>query len=80
MRIINLIQSLGLGVYTEKLSGKELLKRVEEFREHLGDELTITLLESMGMGVEVHQMENDLILQSIDKLKLFQQEIIGTAT
>lgn len=77
MRIINLIKALGFGIYAHELSGKELLKGLEEFREHLGGELTITLLESLGKGVEVHQMDNDLILQSIDQLKLFQQEKVA---
>ncbi|SMD41580.1 3-dehydroquinate synthase [Aquiflexum balticum DSM 16537] len=74
MRIINLMKALGFGIYAHELSGKELLKGLEEFREHLGGELTITLLEYMGKGVEVHQMDSDLILQSIDQLKLFHQE------
>jgi 3-dehydroquinate synthase len=77
MRIINLMKALGFGIYAHELSGKELIKGLEEFREHLGGELTITLLESMGKGVEVHQMDNDLILQSIDHLKLFHQEKVA---
>jgi 3-dehydroquinate synthase len=77
MRIINLMKALGFGIYAHELSGKELLKGLEEFREHLGGELTITLLESMGKGVEVHQMDDDLILQSIDQLKLFHQEKVA---
>ncbi|MCH6198659.1 3-dehydroquinate synthase [Aquiflexum sp. LQ15W] len=74
MRIINLIKTLGFEIYNLELSGQALLKGLEEFREHLGGELTITLLESMGKGVEVHQMDNELILKSIDQLKLFHQE------
>jgi 3-dehydroquinate synthase len=74
MRIINLIKTLGFEIYHPELSGQALLKGLEEFREHLGGELTITLLESLGIGIEVHQMDNDLILKSIDHLKLFHQE------
>lgn len=74
MRIVNLIKALGFDIYNSELSGNALLKGLEEFREHLGGELTITLLESLGKGVEVHQMENDLILKSIDQLQSFHQE------
>jgi 3-dehydroquinate synthase len=74
MRIINLIKTLGFDIYNPELSGQALLKGLEEFREHLGGELTITLLESMGKGLEVHHMENDLILKAIDQLKVFHQE------
>jgi len=77
MRIINLMKALGFGIFAQELSGKELLKGLEEFREHLGGELTITLLESLGKGVEVHQMDNDLILRSIEQLKLFHQEKVA---
>lgn len=74
MRIINLIKTLGFDIYNPELSGQALLKGLEEFREHLGGELTITLLESMGKGFEVHHMESDLILKAIDQLKVFHQE------
>jgi 3-dehydroquinate synthase len=73
-RIIHLIHSLGFKIYVPELSGEALLKGLEEFREHLGGELTVTLLEKMGKGVEVHEMDNQLILKSIEHLKLFQQE------
>jgi len=73
-RIIHLTHSLGFKVYVPELSGEALLKGLEEFREHLGGELTITLLEKLGKGVEVHEMEEQLILKSIEYLKQFQQE------
>ncbi|MEL7160739.1 MAG: 3-dehydroquinate synthase, partial [Bacteroidota bacterium] len=37
---------------------------LEEFREHLGGELTIMLLEAPGRGVEVHQMDRQLLDQA----------------
>jgi len=47
----------------------EILQGLHEFREHLGGELTITLLETIGQGIEVHEMDDKLILQSIEWLK-----------
>ena len=38
-------------------------------REHLGGELTVTLLKSIGEGVEVHEMNPELVMQSIDWLR-----------
>jgi 3-dehydroquinate synthase len=46
-----------------------LLDGLREFREHLGGELTITLLESIGTGVEVHTMNEEQILESIEWLR-----------
>jgi len=47
----------------------EILQGLHDFREHLGGELTITLLKSIGTGIEVHEMDDKLILQSIEWLK-----------
>jgi 3-dehydroquinate synthase len=30
---------------------------LDEFREHLGGELTVLLLEDLGRGVDVHEMD-----------------------
>lgn len=76
-RIVHLIKSLGFELYVPELAGDALLKGLEEFREHLGGELTIMLLERIGKGVEVHEMDGDLILQSVEKLKSFTEENIA---
>ena len=41
---------------------------LEEFREHLGGELTITLLREIGHGVEVHEMNPQKIIEAIHEL------------
>jgi 3-dehydroquinate synthase len=46
-----------------------VLKGLEEFREHLGGDLTLTLLRDIGVGVEVHAMDDALVEQSIAWLK-----------
>jgi 3-dehydroquinate synthase len=46
---------------------------LEEFREHLGGELTITLLEDIGRGIEVHSMNQPLIVESIYDLQQIHQ-------
>lgn len=76
-RIIELIKTLGFELYVPELSGDALLEGLEEFREHLGGELTIMLLEKIGKGEEVHKMDADLILESVEKLKLFSGQNIA---
>jgi 3-dehydroquinate synthase len=46
-----------------------LLAGLEEFREHLGGELTITLLGEIGVGIEVHSMDARLIVEALDWLR-----------
>ncbi len=74
MRVISLIKSLGFELYVPELSGEALLKGLEEFREHLGGELTIMLLDELGKGVEVHEMDNKLIIKAIEQLQMFHKE------
>lgn len=73
-RIISVIASLGFQLYHEVLSGEMLLKGLEEFREHLGGQLTIMLLTKLGVGQEVHEMDQTLILAAVEKLKAFQAD------
>lgn len=47
-----------------------VLKGLLEFQEHLGGELTITLLKELGVGHEVHEMDPNLVRQSLDWLKV----------
>ncbi len=74
-RVCRLIRALGLPLYDRGLEAREatgdytLLRGLREFREHLGGELTITLLEDLGTGVEVHVMDEELIVQAIDWLR-----------
>ena len=72
-RILRLMQRLGLAVYVPHLSSPELLEGLDEFREHLGGQLTIMLLDAIGKGVEVHEMDADLVQQAIAQLKEIQR-------
>ena len=46
-----------------------VLKGLQEFREHLGGQLTIMLLESVGKGVEVHELDATLLQKASEWLK-----------
>ncbi len=71
-RIINVIKSVGFAITHPLLhvenNESPLLKGLEEFREHLGGKLTITLLNSIGQGQEIHEMNGDLIRQASKQL------------
>lgn len=75
LRIVTLLESLGLRIFHPKLiepgvNGEAaILTGLREFREHLGEELTVTLLSAIGHGIEVHSIDADLVMQSIDWLK-----------
>jgi 3-dehydroquinate synthase len=74
-RVLRLIEELGFEVYANELhhldSGSSLLilQGLEEFREHLGGGLTITLLRGIGQGFEVNEMHPSTVAASIQELE-----------
>jgi len=74
-RAIDLIERLGFSTYDATLHDVDkndmsvVLKGLDEFREHLGGELTITLIQGIGEGVEVHAMDKLHIKSALDELR-----------
>jgi 3-dehydroquinate synthase len=62
-RICALLEHLGFRLWHPALEAGRpdgslaLLEGLREFREHLGGELTVTLLEGIGRGIEVHEID-----------------------
>jgi 3-dehydroquinate synthase len=75
-RILRVLEILGLQTYhpaldwTDKKGIRRVLAGLDEFREHLGGELTVLLLEDLGKGVDVHEFDTALLNESIDELHL----------
>lgn len=75
MRLIHLSKKLGFKIYTPEMeltdqhSKNIMIAGLEEFREHLGGELTIMLLQKIGKGIEVHEMNDELVLKAVSLLK-----------
>lgn len=68
-RVLGVIRTLGFSLYEPELSGENLIMGLREFQEHLGGQLTIMLLEKLGKGVEVHEMDENLIQSAIQLLE-----------
>lgn len=70
-RVMALLGKLGLRIWHPALARSdstgrlELLGGLEEFREHLGGELTVTLLGALGTGVEVNEMDAALVAEAM---------------
>lgn len=73
-RIIQVMKTLGFELFTPELQGENLIQGLKEFQEHLGGQLTIMLLEELGKGIEVHEMESDLIFKSVDLLRTLEEK------
>ena len=74
-RILQLIEAVGFELHANELKHVDsegalmVLKGLEEFREHLGGRLTITLLKGIGCGFEVHEMHPSTIIAAIHELE-----------
>jgi 3-dehydroquinate synthase len=71
--IIDLLKTLGFSITHPLMEIKDdhspVLKGLNEFREHLGGKLTIMLLDSIGKGEEVHELNTALLHKAGDWLK-----------
>jgi len=74
-RVLVLLERLGFKLFADELLSADALNHLqilgglEEFREHLGGELTVTLLKEIGRGVEVHDMNTAAIIEGIHELR-----------
>ena len=74
-RILKLLERLGFKLFASELLSADaldhlhVLNGLEEFREHLGGELSVTLLKEIGRGVEVHEMNPATVIQGIHELQ-----------
>ncbi len=70
-RVCRVLEALGFRLWDDALAAEEptgelkVLRGLREFREHLGGELTVTLLSGIGRGEEVHEMEAERVRAAI---------------
>lgn len=74
-RILNTLRTLGFDLYVPEMTEESdiehprcLFRGLNEFREHLGGELTLTLLQRIGKEIEVHSVKTSSYQQAISLL------------
>jgi 3-dehydroquinate synthase len=72
-RIISLLKKVGFEITHSLMEvtddNSPILTGLQEFREHLGGDLTIMLLSAIGEGLEVHEMDGNLLKKAGETLK-----------
>jgi 3-dehydroquinate synthase len=76
-RILSFFEAVGFDLYFPEVSSRldapehpsSLFYGLEEFREHLGGELTIMLLENIGESIEVHEVDLEIYRRAIGQLR-----------
>ena len=69
-QIITTLKQLGFGLYAPEMAmdtddSDSIFAGLVEFREHLGGELAIMLLQGIGRGIEVNQVDISIYRQAI---------------
>jgi 3-dehydroquinate synthase len=78
-RVMRLVEQIGFETYHPSLLAEgrtgepAILEGLEEFREHLGGELTVTLVPKVGQKLEVHEMDRELILEAVEELRVHSE-------
>ncbi|PKU25906.1 3-dehydroquinate synthase [Telmatospirillum siberiense] len=79
-RLCRLLRRLGFRLWDTAIdlrgaTGRRcLIAGLAEFREHLGGDLTITLLAALGQGIEVHRIEEDRLEAAIADLRCYDED------
>ena len=73
--IVTLLKDLGFSIAHPLMEIRDensrILQGLNEFREHLGGKLTIMLLNAIGKGEEVHELDANLLIKASDWLRSF---------
>jgi 3-dehydroquinate synthase len=75
-RIIRLLLGLGFDIthpFMQVEKESKILSGLNEFREHLGGQLTIMLLSGIGNGEEVHEININLLHEASAQLKFYSE-------
>ena len=71
-RVLTCLRDLGIPLADPLLADSEpLFDGLEEFRQHLGGQLTLTMLPAIGKNIDVHQIDRRQMQQAIQQVADF---------
>jgi 3-dehydroquinate synthase len=69
-RTLDCLRRLGFTLDHPALDdGDVLIDGMEEFRQHLGGRLTLTMLEGVGQPIDVHEFDRDAMRLAIERAR-----------
>jgi 3-dehydroquinate synthase len=69
-RVLACLVQLGFALDHPQLGDStQLLAGLEEFRQHLGGRLTLTMLQGIGQPTEVHEIDRGLMCRAIEQVR-----------
>ena len=79
-QIVTTLAAIGFDLSLPALGQLDCHAALDEFREHLGGELTITLLQGIGHKTEVHAMDAGLLQKCIETLAARKDKVLHWPT
>ena len=77
-RVLECLTNLGLPVDHPVLHDTDVLFRgLEEFRQHLGGRLTLTMLPRIGQKIDVHEIDRAKMKEAIRRVRDAQRVSVG---
>jgi 3-dehydroquinate synthase len=82
-RVFPVLSALRFEMYHEALDWRDefgkrrVLEGLDEFREHLGGELTVLMLQGIGRGVDIHRMDPAILAGCIDELHEISAPVVS---
>ena len=68
-RVLACLSDLGFDLQHSALADTEgLFAGLEEFRQHLGGRLTVTMVPEIGRAIDVHEIDDDAMREAIRKV------------
>ena len=65
-RTLKVLCDLGLPLFDSELAEQAIFDGLEEFRQHLGGRLTVTMLKAVGQSINVHEIDLSAMRQAIE--------------
>ncbi len=79
IKVCHCLATLGMPLWHDCLRPvDDLLHGLEEFRQHLGGRLTITMLRGVGDPINVHEIDSSTMQLAIERLQEIQPQLAQT--
>jgi 3-dehydroquinate synthase len=73
-RVLETLRGLGMPLTPPALADTDaLFAGLEEFRQHLGGRLTLTMLRGVGDPIEAHEVDRGLMTEAIDRVRFLDR-------
>jgi 3-dehydroquinate synthase len=68
-RTLQVLRDLGLPLFDDELNTEAIFDGLEEFRQHLGGRLTVTMLKAVGSSINVHEIDESAMRRAIEIIR-----------